>query len=233
MEIKSIKELWGELTPKQEEQLTYYQNFLINENEKYNLTAITSVIDMTIKHFSDCLYLNSLCDLSHKKMIDIGTGAGFPGMVNLIKDDTIAMTLLESNGKKVNFLKQLAEGIYVNPTIINARAEEAARTDLRETFDVVTARAVANMSILLELGMPFLKVGGFFYMMKGEKAQEEIEEAKEALKKMHGVIRDVKEYKLEVDNTLIGSRAIICIEKIAPTEEKYPRAYAQIKKRPL
>lgn len=228
------KEIYNTLTPQQQEQLNYYAQFLVEENAKYNLTAITDAKDIMIKHFIDCLYLNELCDLRGKKMIDFGTGAGFPGMVNLIKDNSIQMTLLESNGKKTYFLSELSKALGLAPTILNIRAEDGAKSDLRGNFDIVTARAVAHMAILLELGMPYLKVGGFFYMMKGEKADIEIQESQEALKKMHGVIRDIKRYDLkDQDNNLMGQRAIICIEKVKETEPKYPRAYAQIKKKPL
>lgn len=216
------------LTDRQLQQLQQYCLFLQQYNEKVNLTAITSTEEIYTKHFLDCLLLAGHYDLKGS-LIDVGSGAGFPGVVLKIYDPSLDVTLLEPVGKKAAFLRQLCMMLELDDVhVYSERAEEFVR-EHREQYDFVTARAVAAANILCELCLPLIKVGGHFLAMKGPKADIEFEEASNALWKLGGRITSVQNFELGEDM----QRVIINVEKTHPTDARYPRNYAQIKKKPL
>lgn len=215
------------LSEEKKEKFSLFYNILKEYNEKFNLTAITEEKEVYIKHFIDSL-LGEKC-ISGKKMIDIGSGGGFPAIpIKILKDD-VFLTLVEATGKKCEYLKILSEKLELkNVEVINARAEELAfNKNYREKFDVCTARAVAKLNILCEYCLPYIKVGGEFVAFKGV-ATEEIKEAENAVKTLGGVIKKVERFDLEG-----ATRDIVLIEKIKPTEIKYPRSNGKIRKNPL
>ncbi|MGN1399108.1 MAG: 16S rRNA (guanine(527)-N(7))-methyltransferase RsmG [Erysipelotrichaceae bacterium] len=215
------------LSDKQLNQLDLYSDLLIQYNEKFNLTAITDKTDIYVKHFLDCLYLCKYL-VDNCSLLDIGTGAGFPGVVVKIFYPDMDITLLEPNNKKVLFLNTVKQQLNLEKlTISNQRSEDYAK-DHRQHFDYVTARAVASLNILLELAIPLLKVNGTFFAMKGPKANQELPESQNALNKLCATVKETIQYNI-VDN----SRNLIIINKDQPTAEKYPRNYSQIKKKPL
>ena len=207
-----------------------YYDFLKEENEKYNLTSITDLDEVYIKHFYDSSYALNCFDLSGKSLADIGSGAGFPGVVLKIINNDIKLTLIEPTKKRADFLKELCNKLELRDvTIINDRAENAIK-DLRESFDFVTARAVSNLRILLELTIPYLKVGGSFIAYKGLDVNQELEEAKNALKKLNSKVVNIYNYKLLND---LGERSLIEVKKEKSNDLIFPRDYAKIKKKPL
>ncbi len=215
------------LNETQLQQLRQYCLFLQEYNEKVNLTAITDTDEIYLKHFLDCLLLAKHYK-PQGKLVDVGSGAGFPGVILKIYDPQLDVTLLEPIGKKAAFLRQLCDLLDLEVTVENRRAEEYVR-DHREEFDCVTARAVASLNILSELCIPLLKTEGHFLAMKGPKAAQEIEEAANALKILHTEVSSVRNFELSADM----QRIIIDMVKKHPTALKYPRAYSQIKKKPL
>jgi 16S rRNA (guanine527-N7)-methyltransferase len=209
---------------------TYYEE-LMETNKKFNLTAIEGAEDAARLHFVDSLALFRFADIKGKRLIDIGTGAGFPGMPLLISDPTMDVTLLDSSEKKIGFLTQLGDTLGLNPNCIAGRAEEVSRKeDMRESFDYAVSRAVARLNVLTELSLPFVKVGGCFLSMKSADTDEEIAEAKNAIELLGGIISDVQEYTLPETDI---PRRVVIIKKVSPTPEKYPRRFARIQKSPL
>lgn len=208
---------------------TYY-NFLISENQKYNLTSITNEEEVYIKHFYDSIQMAKIVDLTKPvTMCDVGSGAGFPSIPLKILYPNICLTIIEPTLKRCNFLKQLVTMLKLeNVTIINDRAENMQQ--YRHTFDIVTARAVANLSILCELCIPLTKVEGLFIAMKGSAYVEELNNAFNALKQLDSVVTKVYDYEL-LNN--YGKHSIIIIKKEKKTNSKYPRNYSIIKKKPL
>lgn len=206
-----------------------YAKELVSWNEKINLTAITQPDDICVKHFFDSLLLLDAIDVKENaKMIDVGTGAGFPSIPCKIYRNDIELTLLDSLNKRINFLNEISNNIGINTNCIHSRAEDAGKKDeYREKFDIATARAVAHLRELSEYCLPFVKVGGYFVSLKGYEIEEEIEESKKAIKLLGGQIIDVKKY--DEDN----KRSIIIIKKISQTPTKYPRISAKIKKQPI
>lgn len=204
-----------------------YINFLIEYNEHTNLTAIKDYESILLKHFFDSLMLEHYFDFKNtKRILDIGTGAGFPGMILAIMHPEIEVTLLDSNNKKLKFLELLAEKINVkNIKIVHERAEEYVNRE-RQKFDVVTSRAVSDLEILSELSIPFLKIGGYFIPLKG-KIDDELNRSKEIIKLLGGNIKNIFNYELIKENS---TRNIILIEKVSDTPNKYPRNYSQIKR---
>lgn len=197
-------------------------------NEKINLTAITEREEVYLKHFYDSLTLVKVVNLKEiESFCDIGTGAGFPGIVIKIFYPHIKLTLVDALNKRINFLDIVVKTLKLeNVTLVHARAEEYALKN-REKFDIVTARAVAPLNILLEYSLPLVKVNKYFIAMKGN---EDITQSKNALEILKGKIVKKCEFLLPIENS---QRTIIEIEKTAITPEKYPRRYAEIKKRPL
>lgn len=228
--IKEIKNIGIILTEKQLEQLQIYCDFLLEYNTHTNLTAIKEPNQVYLKHFYDSLTFVKAIDLTkYKTLLDIGTGAGFPGMVIKIAFPELEVTLLDSNNKKINFLKELSEKL--NLTKINfyhGRAEDFCHKN-REKFDIVTARAVSNMSILSELCLPLTKINGYFIALKGSNITE-IEESKNAIKELGGQVEKIINFKLPTEESV---RNIVKILKINMTQKKYPRRYEKIIKSPL
>ena len=220
-----------ELTDEQYSRLAVYSDLLVEWNEKINLTAITDSEGITEKHFFDSIYPFTLFELKEgSSLIDVGTGAGFPSCPLKIYRDDIKLTLLDSLNKRVNFLKELSEKAQLDAQCIHGRAEEAGRNaDLREQFDCACARAVANLTELSEYCLPFVKKGGIFAALKGSGGEEELEEARNAIKILGGKVEKAEKYSLPNGD----GRTLIIIRKVASTPPKYPRNKGQIKKNPL
>lgn len=203
-----------------------YSDYLIEVNSHTNLTSITDPEEIKIKHFEDSLSVLPYIKEGNK-VLDIGAGAGFPG-IPLRIEKNFDLTLVDSVNKKVNFMNEVIDKLDLsNARAIHTRAEDFAKEN-RETFDVVVSRAVANMSTLSELCLPFLKVGGIFIALKGPRADEELEAAQNAIKILGGKVKEIERFKID-DN----DRVNIIVEKIHPTKKKYPRGKNQAKKNPL
>lgn len=224
---KSVLELGIAIDDAVLEKLDLYAQFLIEYNETTNLTAITDYESIYLKHFYDSLTIVKAIDLSScKTLVDVGTGAGFPGVVLKIFFANLEVILIDSNNKKIKFLNELIARLNLSGiTAINTRSEDYAKTNL-EKYDLVTARAVTNLAILTELCLPLVKVGGYFIPLKGS-ASEEIDEATNIIKTLNGKIEDVYNFTLPIEN---ATRTIIKIKKMSPTPEGYPRNYDKIKK---
>ncbi len=213
------------------ERLNIYGNLLIEWNEKMNLTAITEPRDVVIKHFLDCLtFFKAVNPQENAKIIDVGTGAGFPGMVLKIARPDLQVTLLDSLNKRLIFLKEVTNKTGLDLKIIHSRAEEGGRkAELREKFDFSCARAVAPLNVLLEYCTPFVKTGGFFVAMKGPAALDEIEAAKNAARLLNVKLQNKTHLTLEGTD----ERFIIEYKKLSQTPPKFPRISAKISKTPL
>ena len=210
--------------------LIRYGELLVEKNKVMNLTAITEPHDVATLHFLDSVAMLTLADLKGKKMADIGTGAGFPGMPLRIVEPSLRLTLLDSLNKRIDFLKEVCADLGLNDVeCIHGRAEEFAANH-REDYDIVTSRAVANLQMLSELCLPLVKVGGYFLSMKAVDSEEEVNAAKNAIKTLGGQIEKVVDYA--IPGTDVQHR-LIFIKKIKETPKKYPRAFAKIKKNPL
>ena len=224
-----LEKLGINLTDKQKEQLEIYKDFLIEYNKHTNLTRIIDENDIYLKHFYDSLTIVKYIDLSNKKtLLDIGTGAGFPGFVLKIVYPNLEVTLLDSNNKKITFLKQLSEKLNVKVNAIQARSEEYIK-EKREYFDVVTSRAMANLRVLLELSIPYVKINGNFIAMKAN-ASEELKEAGNTHEKLGAKLSSINEFELIKENS---KRTIIVYDKINKTDIKYPRKYDIIIKKAI
>ena len=209
-------------------QFDKYLSLLLEWNEKFNLTAITDKDQIEEKHFIDSLMLMKYTDLKSKTLIDIGSGAGFPGIALAIGEPELKVTLLESNGKKVSFLKEVIKELNLtNVEIIQGRAEELGT---REKYDIVTARAVKELNVLLEISYYLLKVGGTFFAYKASNIDNEIENAKHAFKCLQIDGYNKIEYNLPKSK---DSRVLLGILKKNKTLKKYPRRYGEIVKSPL
>ena len=212
------------------EKLCRFSELLVEKNKVMNLTAITEEKDVATLHLLDSVSLLNIADFSGKSVVDVGTGAGFPGMpLRIVKED-FSLTLLDSLNKRIDFLKDCCADLGLGDVnCVHARAEEFAAKN-RESFDLATSRAVANLSVLSELALPLVKVGGQFLAMKSVDSEEEIATAKSAIKTLGGKISRVEDYV--IPGTDVTHRVVV-IDKIAPTPAKYPRAFAKIKKQPL
>jgi 16S rRNA (guanine527-N7)-methyltransferase len=216
------------LSPDQIDKLKRYAALLKEWNEKMNLTAISEESEVVEKHFLDCLIPAKAVSIAKKECCDLGTGAGFPGLVWAIAYPDCQMTLVEATGKKCTFLAEVVKQLgLTNVKILNRRAEELPN---QGQFDLVVARALAPLPILLELALPLLKVHGTFLAMKSSKGREELVESKNALDKLGGKVKTVQEENLPHDE---GVRLNIVVEKTKPTEHRYPRKWADIEKKPL
>ncbi|MBE6943606.1 MAG: 16S rRNA (guanine(527)-N(7))-methyltransferase RsmG [Ruminococcaceae bacterium] len=209
------------------DRLTAFGEAVIRQNEVMNLTAITEPKQVAKLHLLDSLSLLSLENLSGKKMIDVGCGAGFPGVPVKIACPEVKLTLLDSLGKRMNWLSEVLPALCVDAQCVTARAEEFVTT-CRESYDIATSRAVARLNILLELTVPYVKVGGKVLAMKGSAAREELEEAKSAIKKLGLTLEKVVDFP--VDD---GVHTVLVFKKTAHTPPQYPRRYAKIKQSPL
>lgn len=215
----------------QYDKLYKYSEMLVKWNKMVNLTAILSPEDISQKHFLDSVLPFSLFNVKKSaKIIDVGTGAGFPSCPLKIFRNDIQITLLDSLNKRIKFLEALSDELSLNAECIHGRAEELAHNeDYREHFDIATARAVAALPMLCEYCLPFVKVGGYFIALKGGNSEEEIEGSKRAIKALGGKIDRIIDYSLPNGD----KRALIAIKKISQTTSKYPRNKGQITKKPL
>ena len=205
---------------------------LVETNKLYNLTAVTDEKGVAGLHFADSLMALPYLD-GVKTLLDIGCGAGFPCLPIAIARPDITVLGVDSTAKKVDFSTKFAkDNRLLNFSSISARAEELAKTEKRETFDLVTARAVARLNVLAELALPFVKVGGYFLAMKGSKGTEELDEAKKGIEILGGKVISCEEKQLVLPSET-QTRTFILIKKVKNTHEKYPRAYAKIVKSPL
>ena len=214
------------------EQLAQYGHLLIEKNKVMNLTAITEPEKVAQLHMLDCAALLNCADFEGKTLIDVGTGAGFPGLALKILVPSLKITLLDSLNKRVDWLNQVIDTLGLTDiTAIHARAEEQALVKgYRDSFDLVTARAVADLRLLSELCLPYAKVGGAFLSMKSVDSQEELEQAAHAIKLMGGRVRGSQDYTIPGTDV---SHRLLTIEKVAPTLKGYPRRWAKIQKTPL
>lgn len=218
-------------TQEQRELMDRYAQMLMEWNEKINLTAIKKPEEIVTKHFVDSLALLSMAEVpENASVIDVGTGAGFPGVpVKLIRPD-ISLTLLDSLNKRVKFLQELSVALGQQNRCIHGRAEETGRKgEYREQFDVATARAVAHLRELSEYCLPFVKVGGLFAAMKSGDIEQELSEAGKAIRLLGGKMEDVRRFALPDGS----ARTIVLVKKISQTSSKYPRPHAKISKSPL
>ena len=228
--IEELAKLGITISKEALDQLNKYYQFLITYNEQVNLTAITEKEEVYLKHFYDSATLLKVLEIDlTKKYLDVGSGAGFPGMVVKILRPEIAITFVDSNHKKTDFLKQLVKELNLeNVTIVTDRVEDYAKNN-KESFDFVFARAVASMPILTEICLPLVKVGGNFIALKG-KVEKELEDSKATVKILNGEIKAIESFNLLPDDY---QRTLVVISKINKTPSGYPRHYSQIKKKPL
>lgn len=210
--------------------LLRYAGLLVEKNKVMNLTAITEPADIAALHFLDSAALLSLADFTDKRVADVGTGAGFPGMVLRIVEPSVHLTLLDSLNKRVDFLQEVCRDLGLEDVdCVHARAEEFAAAH-REAFDIVTSRAVASLPLLAELCLPLVREGGYFLPMKSVDSGAELRAAASAIEVLGGTVEKVQDYA--IPETDIRHR-LIFIKKIRKTPPKYPRAFAKIKKNPL
>ena len=219
------------LNDTQLEMFDAYAELLVEANKQFNLTAIKTPDEIITKHFVDSLTIFTAADFPKEgsRVIDIGTGAGFPGVPMLIYDNSLEITMLDSTGKKLDFVRSALERLGLHADVIHARAEELGRGELRETFDFAVSRAVASLNVLCEFCLPFVKQGGKFIALKGSKADDELAVSRTAIKTLGGKFIRCKELLLADEQT----RNLVIIEKSEPTPPKYPRPSAQISKKPL
>ena len=207
-----------------------YFDRLAEQNKLMNLTAIDGEEDSARLHFLDSAALLTLADFRGKGVIDVGSGAGFPGLALKVAEPDIRLTLLDSLEKRVRFLRALSDELGFDDVVcLHARAEEAP-PKLRESFDIACSRAVARLNLLCELCLPFVRVGGLFLAMKGPGAEEEAREAKTAIRLLGGELERIAVYPIPGTDT---RHSAVVIRKVRQTETKYPRRWAQIKKQPL
>lgn len=224
--IEELKKLNIEVTTDKLTKLDKYYQLLVSENKLYNLTAITKEEQVYLKHFYDSLTISKTINLTNQSIIDLGTGAGFPGMVLKIFYPEIKLTLLDSTLKKCNFLKKVTEELNLtNVTIINDRAEIYSKNN-KELYDIVVSRAVAPLKHLLEYGIPLLKINGLFISMKGN-IENDITNLVNYITKLKLSNIDVISFQLPIENS---NRNLIKFSKLEKTPDIYPRKYTEIKK---
>ena len=222
---KKLKEHQINLNDIQRKQFEIYASMLTEWNQKMNLTSITDEEGIYMKHFYDSLIPSF--DINFKgSLCDVGSGAGFPSIPLKIMNPELDVTIIETLGKRVTFLNELCHALGIEAVLLHARAEECH--ELRETFDFVTARAVANMPLLCELCIPLVKLGGSFVVMKGANGRDELQESQKALTLLGCEVKNIFETSLEG-----MSRINIECVKVKPTPKKYPRTFSKMKKNPL
>lgn len=228
--IEKGKKISVDLTEKQAEMYFNYMNILVEWNEKINLTSITEPNEIILKHFIDSLTVYK--HINKMSIIDVGTGAGFPGIPLKIVNKDIKITLLDSLNKRINFLNEVIEKLELeNIEAIHGRVEEVARNKVyRECFDIAVSRAVAPLNVLLEYMIPLIKVGGKCVCMKGSNAEEEISQSTNALKRLNAEIELVENFELPGTDI---KRNIVVVKKIAKTDNVFPRKAGTPSKKPL
>ena len=207
--------------------LCAFARAMVKQNEVMNLTGITEDTAVARLHLLDSLTVLACQDLKGKRLIDVGCGAGFPGVPLAIACPEAEITLLDSLGKRMKWLESVLPELGIRAQCVTARAEEAVAT-CRERYDFATSRAVARLNILLELTAPYVRVGGAVLAMKGTLAQEELEEAAGAIKKLGLKLEEVRQFPIDDTN-----HAVIVLRKVAPTPKQYPRRFSKIKQNPL
>lgn len=225
--LQGLPELKLALSEEQVDTLCAFGAAVVRQNQVMNLTAITEPVQVAKLHLLDSLSVLSALDLRGKKLIDVGCGAGFPGVPLAIACPEAQVTLLDSLGKRITWLKEILPQLGIQAECVTARAEEAVAS-CRESYDIATSRAVARLNILLELLAPYVKVGGAVVALKGSAAKEELGECGDAMKKLG--LRQEAFLEFPVDG---ASHALIVLRKAAPTPKLYPRRYAKIKQSPL
>lgn len=231
--LESAQALGIALSETQTDQFMQYLSLLLEWNEKMNLTAITDPVEVVQKHFIDCISVLPHLDLQGgETMIDVGTGAGFPGVPLKIANPALQVTLLDALQKRLTFLDTLTQSLDLSDvTLVHSRAEDGGQNpDLREQFDLCVSRAVANLAVLLEYCLPFVKVGGKLAALKGPDAAQEIEQAQNALQILGGKVTAV--IPITIPHTDLQHQLVL-VEKIAPTPQRYPRKAGKISKKPL
>lgn len=212
------------------ERFSRYADLLVEWNEKINLTAITDPQGITEKHFLDSVLPFSFIDIpENAAVVDVGTGAGFPGIPLKIMRDDIRLTLLDSLQKRINFLNTVCDSLLINSDNIHSRAEDAGQGTMREKYDIATARAVARLSVLCEYCLPLVKVGGAFVALKGSSGEDELQDSQNAVKLLGGEVELVKKYNLPSGD----ERTLVVIRKVSPTPKVYPRSKGKMNKAPL
>lgn len=224
--IKKLKEMNIYVDEEIMKKFDIYMEELIEYNKHTNLTAIRDKDEILLKHFFDSLMIEKYFDFSKvNTLLDIGTGAGFPGLILAIMHKNLKVTLLDSNNKKLKFLELLTNKLNItNVEIVHDRAEEYIKTR-REYYDVVTSRAVSDLQMLSELSIPFIKIGGYFIPLKG-KIEDELKRSKKIIEVLGASIESINTFELENTQAL---RNILLIKKVKSTPLKYPRAYSKIK----
>lgn len=219
------------ITEEQQKQFQTYSGLLTQWNQKINLTAITDADGITIKHFLDSILLLKAVEIKQgAKVIDVGTGAGFPGIPVKIMREDISLTLMDSLQKRINFLREVGASVNLTDTeYIHARAEDAGRmSQYRQKFDIAVSRAVADMEILCEYCLPFVKAGGFFVALKAQDSEAEIERAKPMIGNLGGEVAEVKKLTLPHSDII---RSFIIVRKKKDTPPQFPRDTKKIKKK--
>jgi len=228
---QGAKELYIDLPPEAGAAFRAYYDFLEKRGQTVNLTAISGAGEVACLHFLDSLALIGCTSFKESRVIDIGSGAGFPGIPLKVAEPSIDLTLLDATGKRISFLSELCVELGLEAACVNARAEEAAHfPELREQYDIVVSRAVARLNILCELCLPFVRVGGTLIAMKSIDSDGEVKEAQNAIKLLGAELQENFDYT--IPGTDITHRAVL-ISKIEATPEKYPRRFAKIQKASL
>lgn len=229
--ISDAERLGISLTDEQLSRFEKLSDLLVEQNKTMNLTAITDPDGIAVKHFADSISVLTAAEMPQgAKVLDVGTGAGFPGIPLLIVRPDLDLTMIDSTAKKLKYVENTVNELGLTATTLHTRAEEAGQSkEYREKFDFVCSRAVAALNVLCEYCLPFVKQNGLFIAMKGAKAQEEIDGAKSAIKLLGGKIIAEKSFSLSDG----GERTLVVIKKISQIPPKYPRPSAQIAKKPL
>lgn len=231
--IKASNELGIKLNEIQINQFLLYKKMLLEWNEKINLTAITDENEIMLKHFVDSMALTTVYNIQENtKIIDVGTGAGFPGIPIKIAYPDVDMTLLDSLNKRITFLAELTEQLKLsNIQLVHSRAEDGGQNKLyREKYDLCASRAVANLAVLSEYCLPFVAVGGSFIALKGPDIEQELSDSKLAIKKLGAEISDVKNIQIPYSDI---HHSIVLIRKIRQTPSQYPRKAGKVSKEPI